>query len=81
MLEATLIAREPALRVDELGPQQDNDHVRQMLVAMVLSGADTDRIKAAVSERQWRTLGLLLNQGKSMQSWIEQQGILEAPQP
>ena len=81
LLEATLIAREPALRVDELGPQQDNDHVRQMLVAMVLSGADTDRIKAAVSERQWRTLGLLLNQGKSMQSWIEQQGILEAPQP
>lgn len=79
LLEEILIAREPALRVDELGPQQENDHVRQMLVAMVLSEADTNRIKAAVSERQWRTLSLLMNQGKAMRSWIEQQGVLEAP--
>ncbi|MCE9631792.1 MAG: hypothetical protein K8S94_13895 [Planctomycetia bacterium] len=81
LLEEILIAREPALRVDELGPQQENDHVRQMLVAMILSEGDTDRIKAAVSERQWRTLSLLMNQGKAMRSWIEQQGVLEAPRP
>ena len=81
LLEEMLIAREPALRVDELGPQQENDHVRHMLVAMVLSEADTNRIRAAVSERQWRTLKQLMNQGKAMQSWIEQQGILEVSRP
>ncbi len=81
LIEEILLAREPALRLDELGPQQDNDHVRQMLVMMVLSRTDTSRIKAAVSERQWRTLSLLMNQGKAMQSWIEQQGILEAGSP
>ncbi|MEX0670160.1 MAG: hypothetical protein WD060_06875 [Pirellulales bacterium] len=81
LLKEILLAREPALRVDEPGPQQDNDHVRVMLVAMVLSGADTDRIKATVSERQWQRLSLLMNQGKAMRSWIEQQGVLEAPRP
>ena len=55
--------------------------MRHMLVAMVLSEADTNRIRAAVSERQWRTLKQLMNQGKAMQSWIEQQGILEVSRP
>jgi hypothetical protein len=81
LVERMLIAREPALRIDESVAQQENDHLRTTLVYMVLSGSDMGRLKAAVSERQWRTLALLMNQGKSMRSWIEQQGILETPAP
>ena len=77
LIEEALLANEPRLRIDELSPQQENDHLQQTLVSMVLSGADTSRIKAAVSDRQWRSLALLMNQGKAMRSWIEQQGILE----
>jgi hypothetical protein len=47
----------------------------------VLSGSDPEPLRAAVSERQWRSLALLMNQGKSMRSWIEQQGILDEPPP
>jgi hypothetical protein len=77
LIEQTLLAREPALRVDELSPDQDNAHLQQNLVYMVLASADQAALKKAVSERQWRTLALLMNQGKAMRSWIEQQGILE----
>lgn len=77
LVERTLLAREPALRVDELSPDQDNAHLQQNLVYMVLASADQAALKKAVSERQWRTLALLMNQGKAMRSWIEQQGILE----
>jgi hypothetical protein len=81
LIEVALIAREPRLRIDELAAGQENGHLQQNLVYMVLSGADTDPIKAATSERQWRTLSLLMNQGKSMRSWIEQQGILQVEAP
>jgi hypothetical protein len=81
LVEATLLAREPALRVDELSPEQENAHLQLNLVYMVLSTADAEPLKQAVSERQWRTLAMLMNQGKSMRSWIEQQGVLEAKVP
>jgi hypothetical protein len=81
LLEEALLAREPALRVDELSPEQENAHLQLNLVYMVLSTADVARVKAAVSERQWRTLAMLMNQGKSMRSWIEQQGVLEGKAP
>lgn len=81
LIEETLLAREPALRVDELSPEQENAHLQLNLVYMVLSTADTEPLKKAVSERQWRTLAMLMNQGKSMRSWIEQQGVLEVKAP
>lgn len=81
LIEAALIASEPALRIDELAAGQENSHLQQNLVYMVLAGAEAGPIKAATSERQWRALSLLMNQGKSMRSWIEQQGILEVPPP
>ena len=77
LVERTLLDREPALRVDELTPDQDNAHLQQNLVYMVLASADQAALKQAVSEVQWRTLALLMNQGKAMRSWIEQQGVLE----
>jgi len=81
VIEAVLLAAEPALRIDEVANGQENSHLQQHLVYLVLAGADTAAVKAATSERQWRTLALLMNQGKSMRSWIEQQGILELPSP
>jgi hypothetical protein len=77
LLAGKLLANEPPLRIDELSPEQENAHLQLNLVYMVLSGVDATPLQKATSERQWRTLALLMNQGKSMRSWIEQQGILE----
>ena len=81
LIKEALLARAPALRIDELTPEQENAHLQLNLVYMVLSGVDTKGLKAAMSDRQWKTLALLMNQGRSMRSWIEQQGILEPKAP
>jgi hypothetical protein len=73
-----LLAREPLLRTDADSLGRDDANLRRNLVLMVLSGGDARSIRAAVSERQWRTLSQLMNQGRAMRSWIEQQGVLEA---
>lgn len=72
-----LLAREPALRVDAESLGRDDPNLRRNLVLMVMSGGDARRIREAVSERQWRTLSQLMNQGRAMRSWIEQQGVLD----
>jgi hypothetical protein len=72
-----LLAREPLLRTDADSLGRDDANLRRNLVLMVLSGGDSRSIRAAVSERQWRTLSQLMNQGRAMRSWIEQQGVLE----
>ena len=75
-IEKLLLEREPALRIDRPANRQDM-HAQQMLVAMVLAEVDGKRLQAAVSERQWKTLAQLTNQGKAMRSYIEAQGLLE----
>ncbi len=72
-----LLGREPALRTDADSLGRDDANLRRNLVMMVLSAGDARSIRAAVSERQWRTLSQLMNQGRAMRSWIEQQGVLE----
>jgi len=47
------------------------------LVLMVLAEVDAKPIRAAVSERQWKGLAPMLNQGRAMRSAIEAQGFLE----
>lgn len=81
LVAAALLAREPALRTDEPSPEQENAHLQLNLVYMVLSGVDSLPLQKALSPRQWRSLALLMNQGKSMRSWIEQQGILDPGGP
>ena len=71
-----LLAREPALRTDADSLGRDDANLRRNLVLMVLSAGDARSIRAAVSERQWRTLSQLMNQGRAIRSWIEQQGVL-----
>jgi hypothetical protein len=75
-VEAVLLAHEPPLRIDD-GPRQPNAHAEQMLVLLVLSQADQTLLRETVSERQWRSLAMLMNQGKAMKSWLEQQNLLE----
>ncbi|MBM4011692.1 MAG: hypothetical protein FJ286_09975 [Planctomycetes bacterium] len=79
VIEKALLARDPGLRVAELKPEQDTTHLQQNLVYLVLSECEPSSLRKAVSERQWKSLALLMNQGKSMRSWIEQQGILDQP--
>lgn len=77
VLVEVLLAREPPLRTDSESLGRDDPNLRRQLVLMVLAGGDARRIRAAVSERQWRTLSQLMNQGRAMRSWLEQQGVLE----
>ncbi len=76
-IEAMLVAREPPLRTNGEMPALEDSNLRRNLVLMVLAEVDAKKLQATVSERQWRTLGNLTSQGRSMRSWIEQQGVLE----
>jgi len=78
-LEAMLLAHEPPLRIEGI-PRQANAHAEQMLVYLTLSRVDQKALQAAVSPRQWKTLAMFVNQGKAMQSWLEQQNLLEPQQ-
>jgi hypothetical protein len=48
-----------------------------MLVYLTLASVDQKTLQAAVSDRQWLALSTLMNQGRAMQSWLEEQGLLE----
>lgn len=78
-IERLLLARQPALRIDEAGQTRDDANLRRQLVLLVLSEVDAKALKAAVNDRQWRGLSTLTAQGRAMRSWIEQQGVLERP--
>jgi len=75
-IEKLLLEREPALRVDRPATAQDsNSHL--VLVWLMLSEIDAQRLQGIVSGRQWQTLNQVANQGKAMRSYIEAQGLLE----
>jgi hypothetical protein len=75
-IEKMLLEREPALRID--GPATPQDfHGQQLLVSLVLSEIDPQRLQGIVSGPQWQALAQIANQGKAMQSYIESQGLLE----
>jgi hypothetical protein len=76
-IEAALRAREPRLKLDP-SPGRQNMHAQQMLVYLQLSQADSKAIRGRLSDRQWRALSMLMNQGKAMKSWLDQQGLVEA---
>jgi hypothetical protein len=82
-IERVLLAHEPPLRIDQTSglANGNNQHLRQMLVYMVLSDIDPAMVRKGLSDRQWNTLAMLMNQGKAMRSWIEQQGVFETTSP
>ncbi len=75
-LERALVAAEPPLR-PEAPPGRRNTHAEQMLVYLQLSKADANVLRGEFSDRQWRALSMLMNQGKAMKSWLDQQGLVE----
>ena len=75
-IERMLLEREPPLRL-EAPSRQRNDHAEKMLVYMVLSEVDPKTLRATVGEDRWKAVLTLANQGRSMRSWIEGQGLLE----
>ena len=77
LIVAELLGREPPLRIDEQPAGQFDANWRRHLVLMVLAEVDAKPIRAAVSERQWKGLAPMLNQGRAMRSAIEAQGFLE----
>ena len=75
-VERLLLEKEPALRVDGW-LRQRNEQGEQMLVFMVLAEVDQKALRAAVGEDRWKTVVMFANQGRSMRSWIQGQGLLE----
>lgn len=79
-LEKLLLDRQPPLRLEGFASRQ-NQHAQQMLVFMVLSEIDGERLRTGVSERQGKMLAQFAAQGKAMRSFIEAQGLLEKAAP
>jgi hypothetical protein len=77
VLVAELLGREPPLRIEEHPVGHFDANWRRHLVLMVLAEVDAKPIRAAVSERQWKGLSPMMNQGRAMRSAIEAQGFLE----
>lgn len=75
-IERLLMEKEPALRIDAPSRQR-NEQAEQMMVFMVLADVDQRALRDVVGEDRWKTLLALVNQGRSMRSWIEGQGLLE----
>jgi len=75
-IERMLLEREPPLRLDAPSRQR-NEQAEKMLVFMVLAEVDQKALRATVGEDRWKAVLTLANQGRSMRSWIEGQGLLE----
>lgn len=75
-IEKLLLEREPALRILRQANLRDL-HAQQMLVWMVLSEIDASQLQGVLSERQWKTLAKIADEGKGMRFEIEAQGLLD----
>lgn len=75
-IERLLVEREPPLRLDPPNRQR-NEQAEQMLVYSMLAEANQKALRGVVGEERWKTVQTLANQGRSMRSWIEGQGLLE----
>lgn len=76
LVERLLMAAEPRLVLDT-APGRRNTHAEQMLVYHQLSKVDTRLVRERLSDRQWQAVSMMMNQGKSMKSWLDQQGLVE----
>jgi hypothetical protein len=76
LVEQLLVAAEPRLVLDT-SPGRRNAHAEQMLVYHQLSKVDAQPIREQLSPRQWQAVSMMMNQGKAMKSWLDQQGLVE----
>ena len=61
----------------DTSPGRRNTHAEQMLVYHQLSKVDAQPIREQLSPRQWQAVSMMMNQGKAMKSWLDQQGLVE----
>ena len=80
VIERLLVEKEPPLRL-EAANRQRNEQAEQMLVYAMLAEVDQKALRAVVGEDRWKAVQTLANQGRSMRSWIEGQGLLEPKKP
>jgi len=80
-LENMLLERRPPLRVEGFANQQNQQHLHQMLVWMVLAEIDAQELRAGLSERQAAMIAQFTAQGKAMRSHVEAQGFVEKVSP
>jgi hypothetical protein len=76
VIERLLLAAEPRLVLDG-APGRPEEHAKKMLVYHQLSRVDPVPIREQLSERQWRAVAIMMNQGKAMKSWLDEQGLVE----
>lgn len=76
VIERLLLAAEPRLVLDG-APGRPEEHARKMLVYHQLSRVDPAPIRKQLSERQWRAVSTMMNQGKAMKSWLDEQGLVD----
>jgi hypothetical protein len=76
LIERLLVAAEPRLVLDT-SPGRRNAHAEQMLVYHQLSKIDSRLVRERLSDRQWQAVSMMINQGKAMKSWLDQQGLVE----
>lgn len=77
LIERLLVAVEPRLAGDAPRGRR-NAHAEQMLVYLQLSRVDAGAMRERLSARQWQVVSMMMNQGKAMKSWLDQQGLVEA---
>jgi len=80
-LERMLLERQPPLRIEGFANRQQNQHLHQMLVWMVLAEVDAKQLRAGLSDRQAALIAQFSAQGKAMRSHVEAQGLLEKVSP
>jgi len=79
-IEKLLLEKTPPLRMDsvDMARQRGVMNNWHMVLCWMLFEVDSNRLKAAVNERQWRALSQLVQQGKQMRAGIVQSGFLES---
>ena len=79
-IEKLLLEKTPPLRMDsvDMARQRGVMNNWHMVLCWMLFEVDSNRLKAAVNERQWKVLSQLVQQGKHMRAGIVQSGFLES---
>ena len=79
-IEKLLLEKTPPLRMDsvDMARQRGVMNNWHMVLCWMLFEVDSNRLKAAVNERQWKVLSPLVQQGKQTRAGIVQSGFLES---
>ncbi len=79
-IEKLLLEKTPPLRMDsvDMANQRGIMNNWYMVLCWMLSEVDSNRLKAAVNEWQWKALSQFVQQGKQWRAGIVQSGFLES---